>query len=717
MRTVTERQGPSTGSPLAAGAIAVLLAMAWGAGTTRAKTVYVEGTNGATGNSGLAPDEALLTITEGAGLLEPGDEMIIGPGVYYEQPEFYVPGANEDAPVWIRAHPLGSATISGMWQEAAEGSATWQPTQWEGIYAAEHEGAVFGTHDGVFLWRYNDVDDLAAGSVQFVATGTHGTSVVLDLPDYGIAADETHLYLKLPGGIDPNGESVLLSSGAEGETETLTLVWVSSSPYVILDGLRIQGSGRHGIWFDGDSVSPTIRNTVFEHCANGVRLPDGSLVEWSEYGYPGLYEFAEQVYAANPDHDPDAIYHLIKEYQTYEETEPTMLDGCMASSFWQVAPSVGCEFRYNLVHEAFDGEKLGLFDDSESHHSVYMYNYDNHMEFEAWPESFHTENLAMHHSLLLACPGGAVGHQGDNIVGPHYVYRNVIDGYDHVGLDGWTQIKSYADGATGGMYYYNNVVRAGSGLLFWLSREHLVFRNNIFVFDDLEDVEDPNVPLDSDYNLLVNLDDEPWIRGADHGIYLGDDPEDVGFIDYLQLDYGLQADSPAIDQGQLIPGFTDDVADGMPDLGAFEFGEIPGTDWPRPRVTTYTCDPPGRWNGDVPEDYCGDDDVADDDDSSETDDDDSGETDDDDTAGTSDDDDSAPGADEMDDAGGCGCEDGMMQRGAGVSPAWLGIAGVYVLVRRRTSLQPDGVAGPTETQRATISTSSSIGAPSHQSSS
>ncbi len=670
--------------PAAASLCAFLLTALW-CDSPGAKTVYVDGTHGAEDNSGLAPDEAVLTITEGTYLLEPGDEMVIAAGVYYEQPEFYVPGASEDAPVWIRAHPLGSVTISGMWPEAARGEVVWQETQWEGVYVAEHEPSVFGVHEGVFLFRYNGVDDLAAGVVQFVTTGTHGTSVVLDLPDHGIAGDGTHLYLRLPGGIDPNGESVLLSPGPEGETDTLGLLWVSSTPHLILDGLRIQGSGLHGVRFDPDSVSPTIRNTVFEYCVRGVLLPDGSLVEWSEYGYPGLREFAELVFAANPDHSPDAIYHLIKEYQTHEETEPTLIDGSMATSFWYDVPSVDCEFRYNLLREGFDGEKLGMFDDSESHHSVYMYNYDNHMEFEAFPESFHTENLSMHHSLLLACPGGPVGHQGDNIVGPHHVYRNVIDGYDHVGLDGWTQIKSYADDATGGMYYYNNVIRGGDARLFWLSREHLVFRNNVLVFENLQDLEDPEAGLDSDYNLLVNVDDEPWIRG-DHGLYLGDDPDDVGWVDYLNLDYALVAGSPAIDAGLVIPGYTDDVADGMPDIGAFELGEQPGTQWPRPRTTTFTCDPPERWNGDVPEDYCGDDDDDDsapgDDDDSAADDDDSAPGDDDTTGGPGDDD--IPSDDDSNEGGGCGCENAM-NPAAGVPLAWIMVAAMGCVRRRRRS--------------------------------
>lgn len=653
--------------------VAVLLVTVVGDGAS-ASTVYVDGTHGAEGNSGLAPDEAVLTITEGIPLLEPGDEMVIAAGVYYEQPEFYVPGTSEEAPLWIRADPLGSVTISGMWPEAAQGLVTWEETEWEGVYVAEHEPSVFGAHDGVFLFRYNDVADLVAGAVQFVTTGTHGTSVFMDLPDHGIAGDGTHLYLRLPGGIDPNGEPVLLSSGPEGESDTLGLLWVSSTPHIILDGLRIQGSGRHGIRFDPDSVSPTIRNTVFEYCVRGAVLPDGSLVEWSEYGYPGLREFAEWVYAANPDHDPDAIYHLVKEYQTHEETESTLLEGSMITSFWYDVPSVECEFRYNLVHEAFDGEMLGYFDDSESHHSVYMYNYDNHVEFESFSESFRSERLSLHHSLLLACPMGAVSHQGDNVVGPNHVYRNVIDGYDHVGLDGWTQIKSNADGATGGMYYYNNVIRGGTGSLFWESREHLVFRNNIVVFDELLDVEEPEVPLDSDHNLLVNVADEPWIRG-DHGLYLGDDPDDVGWADYLNLDYALTATSPAIDAGVVIPGYTDDVADGMPDIGAFELGEQPGSQWPRPRTTTFTCDPPERWNGDIPEDYCGDDD----DDSATGDDDDSSGTGDDDDIAADDDDDGTPGDDDSEDGGGCGCDSSS---GEGAPLSWLALVTACLYLRR-----------------------------------
>jgi len=614
-----------------------------------AKTVHVDVVNGQTGNDGLAPDQAVPSLGEGIALLEPGDEMVVAPGVYYERPEFYVPGTTAETPVWVRAQPLGSATISGMWEEAARGEVEWQPTPWEGIYTAEHGMSLFGAHDGTFLFRFNDVDDLRAGEVTFAAQIHDDQVITLDLPDHGFSTDGTSVYLRLPGGIDPNGESVLLSLAGQAESEDYTLAWISSTPHLIVDGFRIQGSGTHGLWYNRNSHTPTIRNTVFEYCVYGARLPDDAVVEWSEYTYPGFKDFADLLAAANPDHAADGIFHLVKEYQSYEHAGPALLEGGLADAHWQVQPSVGGDFHHNWLHEAFDGEQLGHFDSSRSHHSVYTHNYDNHMELETYAPAFGSRDLHVHDNLMLACPLGAMSHQEDSIVGPHYVYRNVIHGYDDAGMGAWTQIKSLAPNAVEGMVYVNNTIWAGDGSLFWDSREHLIFRNNIFVFEALEDVEDPDNPLDSDHNLLVNAVDEPWLRGLDHGIYLGADPDDVGFLDPAQLDFGLAAGSPAIDAGELFPGITDDVADGAPDLGAFELDSPPGPDWPRPRATTFTCDPPARWPGQVPEDYCGDDDDTGDDDSADDDDsagdDDTGDDDtgDDDTTGDDDGGDEEPG--------------------------------------------------------------------------
>lgn len=58
------------------------------------------------------------------------------------------------------------------------------------------------------------------------------------------------------------------------------------------------------------------------------------------------------------------------------------------------------------------------------------------------------------------------------------------------------------------------------------------------------------------------------------------------FTDSINGDYSLQQGSPAIDEGEHIPGITDGYAGAAPDLGAYEFGAPawkPGHDWGEPR--------------------------------------------------------------------------------------------------------------------------------------
>ena len=568
-----------------------------------AKTVYVDTDNDHTEQDGSSPAKAFTTIQQGFSLLQPGDELVVAPGVYYERPELQVSATSADRPIWIRANPVGSVTISGMWEDGAKGLVQWNETSWDGVYVAQHGPALFGASDDTFLFRFNNVEDLVAHTLEFNSLDREQT-ITLQKPDYGFVADGDHIYLRLPDGADPNGRSVLLSDGADDEMEWYNLMTVHETPYVIIDGFRFLGSGTHCLWIDYDSPSVTVRNTIFEYCHLGARLPDRSLVEWSEYVYPGFRAFAEQVMRDNPAHWKDGVYHLVKDYQAAAHDGTAVFEGCLADTFWRHEPSIECEFRNNFVHETFDGECFGEFSNSESHHNVYEYNYDNHVEMESWVRQFHSENLRLHHSLFLACPMGPISHQGShNLHGPQYVYRNVIFGYTDYGRDSWTQIKSDADRAESGIHYVNNVIWGGESSLFWNSRSNLHFRNNLFVFEEVTDLENPNEPLDSDHNGLVNLVDRPWLRGG-HGLYLGSEPNLSGLNNPEELDFTLTENSSLIDQGELFSGITDNIEDGRPDIGAFEYGDEPGLEWPRPRITTFSCDPPERWNGHVPEDYC-----------------------------------------------------------------------------------------------------------------
>ncbi len=543
---------------------------------TGSRTVYVDMATGDDENDGLSPETAVATISRGAEIVKGGDKMLVAPGVYYEQPVFSSLGSSADQPVWLRAEPPGEVTISGMWPEAARGETVWID-EGGGVYSAEHGAVLFGAHDGKFLFRLNSVADLR---------DAYAASVDVQVPPYGLAVEDGRVFVRLPDGVDPNGESVLLSPPSWDEEGWLTgIVQVFGSPYVIIDGFRIEGSGTSGIYIYHDCEGMTVRNTVLSYCVFGVRLPDDGIVEWCEYVYPGFHDFAEQVRILN-DEDVNQVYTLVKEYH-----DPVRLEGGIAETYGTSGiTSVNCEFRYNFLHQTFDGERLGNFEYSESHHNVYMYNYDNHNELESWA-GFGSRELRLHDNLMLACPLGPVSHQGSSIVGPQYVYRNVIYGYDDHGMSSWTQIKSYAPNTAAGIFYYHNILWGGRGGLFWDTRGNLHFRNNIFIFSHNRDEDIGG--FDSDCNLFVNDVDKPWIYGS-RGEYLGPDPKALDFLAVDSLNFGISPGSPAVNAGIVIPGFNDRGVD-IPDIGPFEAGEDPGPEWPRPRCTVFTETVPERW--------------------------------------------------------------------------------------------------------------------------
>src|SRR5206468_2950253 len=160
----------------------------------------------------------------------------------------------------------------------------------------------------------------------------------------------------------------LLSSPTFGDSGSGDVVKVSGSPYVIFDGFQIEGGGAYCISFTQNSTAPTLRNMVFSYCRYGAQLPAASIVEWSEYVWPGFHNF-------------------------------------------------------------------------------YLYNYDDHIQMES-TAGFPSRELRLHDNLFLAAGNSSVSHQEPGLIGPHYVYRNVMYGYDDHGWGAWTIIKSDSPNAT-----------------------------------------------------------------------------------------------------------------------------------------------------------------------------------------------------------------------------------------------------------------------------
>ena len=557
-----------------------LSAIGWpSAAQAAGKIVYVDAATGSDANDCLAQTRACKTVQRGATLVRGGDQMIIGPGTYYEFPVFQNLGSSATSPVWIKAQAPGTARISGMWKEAALGQVAWRDDG-GGVYSAAHGAGLFGSFGGTYLFRFQTVTDLRNASAS--------TSVgAVRTPPYGLAYESGRISVKLPGSLNPNGQSILISPPSWSESGYADVLKVLSSPYVILEGLVVEGSGTYCLQFSRDSTFPTVRNTKLEYCREGMQLPDNSLVEWTEYTYPGYYNFAEQVRVLNGGMK---MYELVKNYGP----DP-YFEGELADTYGFGAASRNCEFRFNFLHEAFDGEGLGQFEYSESHHNVYLYNYDDHNELES-NEGNPARELRLHDSLFLS--GGRISHQETSLVGPQYVYRNVYYSYDNHGIT-WTILKTLVPNATGGIYFYHNLFWGNSAELFWQEepRQYLHFRNNILIFSHNQNSA-TSTTLDADYNLLVNDADKSFLYGS-HGAYLGSSSSSLKFLNVAGLDFGILAGSSAENRGVALPGFNDG-APGGPDIGPFETGFDPGGNWPRPRVTTYTTAPPERWNGGTP---------------------------------------------------------------------------------------------------------------------
>ncbi|MCK4375105.1 MAG: hypothetical protein KAX19_07245, partial [Candidatus Brocadiae bacterium] len=536
---------------------------------------YVSARSGDDAAGGRSGEAAFKTLGRAFEEVRGGDTLIVMPGEYYTAPLVIADlESSPENPVWILAEPRGQATISAAWPEAAVGEVKWTD-EGGGIWSAPHGPMLFGSWDGRFLFRYMSVADLKAAEVE-----TRGSYGRVKGPTSGFAWEGDRIYVKLPGGADPNGERLIFSPPSWGEPTYTPVVRVHNSPGLIFDGLRIQASGTYGIGFDAASTHPIVRNCIFEYCRAALRLPSHSLVEWCEYTFPGFHAFSEEVRRRNGGRI--VTYPLVKDYHP-----SNWYEGGIASAAGQTEhPPVGCEFRYNFMHEVFDGETLGQFDDSESHHNVYLHCHDNCVELEGWQEGYGSRNLRFHHNLLLGCPLGAISHQNPTeLVGPHYVYRNVVYGYDDYGWNPWTLIKSKCYEKGRGFYYYHNLFWVESAQPYWNERgwpqdwlATFDFRNNIFVFTSrLKRPAGPPSALES-FRAAGNILMAPqadaqtaqsftrnggrWFRNLD----------ELHLRDPASLDFALEPGSPAIDAGVSIAGFNDN-ARGAPDIGPFELGE------------------------------------------------------------------------------------------------------------------------------------------------
>ena len=563
-----------------------------------AGVVYVDARTGHDHNDG-AEATPFRTITAALPSLTAGDTLIVRPGRYYVRPlEVEVP-STPDNPVTLRAEPRGGATLSAAWPEAAEGQVTWTPVG-DGIYRTTRETAEFSTMGGWaghFLYPYKTLTELQR------AQATSRRQQIVPGPTWGFAVEDLGrtYYLRLPEGQDPNGEPIVFASAWDDrpwiwDWEWMPIVEVKNSPGLVIDGFKLEGNPV-GIRFDEASHQTVVRNCLFEYVRDATCLSFNSTVEWSELTFPGFREMFDRMSAqVNGDRERphNFIFDLIK-------GQP--IEGGIAFSNPAIEGEVtGATLRYNFIHDVFDGDKLGRFSDSSSHHSVYIDCWDNAIEVEHGYAGQIVRNLHVHHSLFRGKFYGVVSHQQQNpratIQGPHYVYRNVIINEGEGTWTPWVVSKTHLPDDLQGIYYYHNLIWVSDAraYLYWIRNDETVknlaqlhYVNNILLFPDWVTEKETEAKLD--YNLLVAPELNAHLTGP-HGVYHAT-MESAGLADFDLTSLDRLPTAQSVDRGLRLAGFNDDFLGAAPDIGPWETGRAPGPDWPRPARRVIQTGPIG----------------------------------------------------------------------------------------------------------------------------
>lgn len=594
---------------------------------------YVHPDLGDDAHDGLAPGSAFRSLERALAVLQPGDALLLGPGTYYT-PGVTVQGVagTAERPVYMRAEPRGAATMSSAWPDAAEGLVRWQD-EGEGLWSAPFpsrvaEGKVdrramggYRAADGsvYFLFGMRSLADLLSPAVR-LTWDAYSQTRPMPWPGYGFALEGGRAWLRTPGGEDPNGRPVIVSTYLTSESSLLQL---QASTHVIIDGLRFEGAGDKALRSWRDSPYTVVRNCIAEWCRTGFAPDDHALVEWSEYVFPGYKRFADDLKRLQLEHGIHVLNPLFGFVKKYHGAGT---EGHLTARPW-TAPKenrgVGplhCVARYNRVHGTFDGQSLGGWSESESHHNVFIYQFDNAVEFEAGAPS-QSRNNHFHHNLIIGAQYGAVSHQDVTTepMGPQWVYRNVIignfpAGYQgpgfevHGGVDSaedawrpWVVSKFLAPNANA-ITYDHNLIWMRAGNLLWVkeetadSRSRMAWRNNVVVFEDFSGTPQP---MGTRNRANTWVGPQAWSEfqgeGGQHLAALAD----LRLVDVAALDFRPLPDSPLVAHGQVIDGPAAGAGNGL-DIGPFAAGaalELVGGAWPRPLGRVFNTAPPKAFTG------------------------------------------------------------------------------------------------------------------------
>lgn len=554
--TVTDPDGVSGNPTLAT----VLKTRADTLAEPGARTWYVSPT-GNDSHSGADPGNAFRNIQRAANLSQPGDLILILPGIYRESVSVPHSGA-ENQPIVFRG--AGSGVIVDGADGGIDNGVSWAAEN--GVYSritgfpTGHVATEMGR-----LYQYGSLSEL-----QTMAAGFPG----------GFYFDGTKLYVKFSDGSSPQSHKMSVARYEDG-------FYLSSLSHIRIENLEIRhfGSGSYG------------KGVYLRYCSNVAvrqcRIHDvESAGIWIKGGSQNLIE-ENEIWDTSIFGWP---WDLAK--GSSAENNGVVLTNDIGQ---------GNVIRRNTIHGTFNGigpcgssaPATGVTNETDLYDNILYEHTDDGMEPEGYCSNVRIWNNTLRdvHMVFAVAPAAP---------GPTYVLRNVGYRFGNTRTsrqDGYTasalKINSGYSTPIGPLYLYHNTFWTDSpatDAVALLNPGYSTFikaRNNIMAGTQYALYKVNPVVLDWNYDDLFTADTTRFISwsGTRYGtmsqFQAGTGQElkglsaDPAFLNATGGDFHLSRASALIDRGLVIPGINDQYAGSGPDVGALESGPaFPGLSRP-----------------------------------------------------------------------------------------------------------------------------------------
>ena len=368
---------------------------------------------------GSTPDLTFTTPQAAFAALQGNDVLTVAAGRY---PGTLTKSNVTSGPVWIAAEVPGTVEIDHLWQDARTGDETWSlENSGTGRYSAPH-GDVYCGHfvdsegNEHFLPRYKSIANLDATTLTGLSAG--GSSASRTKPAGGMAFSGGRIHIRLPGGVNPNGKNIFITEARSG-----VVVTFNNCDNFIFDGFEVSGGGTSpAILFDSNCANPTIMNCKTGHSRFMASSGSNLLCEWNTYTLRGFPEWMEEVVTLN--NVRQAFFHIVKsDTNGLAEGGNAILEGGMVKGSGSV--QTACEFRFNYIYGVMDGQRLGEFTNSTSHHNIGHKIGDDFIQFEDDVTSNDGDNCRAFFDYLQDIHGPAWSHQNQTVA-THTVMRNIV---------------------------------------------------------------------------------------------------------------------------------------------------------------------------------------------------------------------------------------------------------------------------------------------------